>query len=132
MNRINKLSKDTEIICSYTVEEAVADGVLADMKIDLSGKYFELGKLIFTERVRCTADESSLFCRFVHDSMLRYMKKDWGEMGKEDIALNDSAVGNKERLFASYDTPKDLGFPKIWIITEWDRSVTTVLFPDEY
>jgi hypothetical protein len=42
---------------------------------------------------------------------------------------NELALGKQLRLFSVYE---DNGLPKIWIITEADRSVTTVLFPEEY
>ncbi|MDE6020535.1 MAG: hypothetical protein K2H01_06040 [Ruminococcus sp.] len=51
-------------------------------------------------------------------------------MDDEDKALNDAAVKNgDERIFAAYI---DSTGRKIWIITEWDRSATTILFPSEY
>ena len=46
----------------------------------------------------------------------------------EDQALNLEAVEHGERVFTAHDTTVG----KVWIITEWDRSVTTVLFPSEY
>ena len=58
----------------------------------------------------------------------RHREGDWGDVCAEDKAANDRAVEHGERVLSSYlllDT-------KIWIITEWDRSFTTVLFPDEY
>jgi hypothetical protein len=47
----------------------------------------------------------------------------------EDRVANELALQDGDRLF-SVDTKE--GLAKIWVITEWDRSVTTVLFPDEY
>lgn len=59
----------------------------------------------------------------------RHCNKDWGEMDEEDKVLNDAAVENGEdRFFSIYETCKG----RIWIITEADRSVTTILFPSEY
>jgi hypothetical protein len=68
----------------------------------------------------------------------RYTNEDWGDMCEEDIKTNNDALKFGERIFASYNLPDDLKLEtndsdnKIWIITEWDRSVTTVLFPSEY
>lgn len=50
-------------------------------------------------------------------------------MCEEDKATNDNALVTEGRLFSSYDYKEDI---KIWIITEWDRSATTILFPSEY
>lgn len=58
----------------------------------------------------------------------RHAKGDWGDVCDEDKKANDFALDNKERILSSYT----LDDTKIWIITEWDRSVTTVLFPSEY
>ena len=61
---------------------------------------------------------------------LKHINGDWGDLCKEDKALNDSALANgNDRILSSYTNENDV---KIWIITEWDRSVTTILFPEEY
>lgn len=59
----------------------------------------------------------------------RHQRGDWGEVCGEDWALNDEAVGNETRILSVYRTAKQ---EQLWIITEWDRSVTTLLLPDEY
>ena len=46
-----------------------------------------------------------------------------------DKQLNDQSVKGDGRLFSSYEVNEQL---KLWIITEWDRSVTTLLLPSEY
>lgn len=91
---------------------------------------FEVGKTVATRKVFDKSNENEDFKKFVDSSWLRYINCDWGEMDEEDIEENNEAVKNGDRILASYES-KDLG-TKIWIITEWDRSVTTILFPDEY
>ncbi|QPI43594.1 plasmid related protein [Pectobacterium aroidearum] len=60
----------------------------------------------------------------------RHLCGDWGELGENDRRQNDHALASGEdRLFSSYQVNPNL---KIWIITEWDRSVTTLLLPSEY
>lgn len=59
----------------------------------------------------------------------RHGQGDWGEVGKEDWDANDAALVEGTRLLSAYRTSKSV---RIWIITEWDRSVTTILLPDEY
>ncbi|MFZ4860331.1 MAG: plasmid related protein [Desulfuromonadaceae bacterium] len=54
-------------------------------------------------------------------------KTEW--MYDDDRVANELALQSGDRLFSAY---KREGLPKLWIITESDRSVTTVLFPDEY
>lgn len=59
----------------------------------------------------------------------RHLSGDWGDLDDDDKRLNDAALEQGDRLFSSYQVTPDL---KVWIITEWDRSVTTLLLPDEY
>ena len=61
----------------------------------------------------------------------RHQSGDWGDICTEDFGLNDQALepGNEGRLLSVYNYE---GEPKFWIITEWDRSVTTILLPEEY
>lgn len=86
-------------------------------------KNVKLGQILMTpgvaERVPASAIQAAL---------LRHKSGDWGEVDDEDKATNDNALSTGERLLSAYD--HDL--VKFWIITERDRSVTTVLLPDEY
>ena len=60
----------------------------------------------------------------------RHLHGDWGDLSDDDRRLNDAALkSGEDRLFSSYQVTPDL---KLWIITEWDRSVTTLLLPSEY
>ena len=73
------------------------------------------------ERMRKDKD----FAKFVFKCVERYAYKDWGDTCKEDWKMNDAAVeSGNDRIVAKYDN--------IFIITEWDRSVTTILFTEEY
>jgi hypothetical protein len=58
----------------------------------------------------------------------RHLRGDWGDLDKVDIQENIYSLKNGYRLLSSYTTR--LG--KLWIITEADRSVTTLLLPGEY
>lgn len=59
----------------------------------------------------------------------RHAACDWGNLEKEDKKLNDEAVKNGGRILSAY-LLKDK--TKLWIITEADRSSTTILLPEEY
>ena len=61
-------------------------------------------------------------------SLRRFAEADWGEMDEEDKETNNNALETGSRLFGSYEC----AHAKIWIITEADRSCTTILFPSEY
>lgn len=60
---------------------------------------------------------------------IRHLNGDWGDLCQDDIALNHQALKEGTRLFSAYQISPDL---KIWIITEVDRSATTILLPSEY
>ena len=60
----------------------------------------------------------------------RHETGDRGDLGDEDKAANESALLTGERLLSAYNLPET--GERIWIITEWDRSVTTLLLPQEY
>jgi uncharacterized protein YycO len=68
------------------------------------------------------------FAREIAAAFGRYQRNDWRELCQEDKAINDQAAESGERVMASYPTSKG----KVWIITEWDRSATTILFPSAY
>jgi hypothetical protein len=59
----------------------------------------------------------------------KHITGDWGDMSAGDKQLNDEAVNDETRVFSAYRTLRD---QKIWIITEADRSQTTILLPEEY
>jgi hypothetical protein len=54
---------------------------------------------------------------------------DWGDLCQEDIDENNRALEVGSRILSAYTSSSKV---KFWIITEWDRSVTTVLLPSEY
>jgi hypothetical protein len=69
--------------------------------------------------------------------LTRHQSGDWGCMHPEDQALNDAIIEAGGRLMSAYPIDpalpcKGFGSNTIWIITEADRSVTTLLLPAEY
>ena len=91
---------------------------------------FSMGRLVMTRGVNDLVADSTPFAKFVMQSMKRHANGDWGDMTQDDKAENELSLreGNL-RLFSAYEHPT---LPKIWIITEADRSATTILFPEEY
>ena len=89
-----------------------------------SSKRFPLGQVVITRGAisDIPADE-------VRECLLRHAEGDWGDVCKEDWAENDEALKHESRLLSSYLSKAGIRF---WIITEWDRSVTTILLPLEY
>ena len=92
---------------------------------------FALGQVMVTRGVYDLMMASMAFAAFVNISLDRYSSGDWGILTDEDKHQNEVALFTGERLMGSYELKGEDGW-KIWIITEWDRSLTTILFPDEY
>ncbi|HDH99838.1 MAG TPA: hypothetical protein ENF74_02475 [Firmicutes bacterium] len=90
---------------------------------------FRTGAILFTRGVNDRVAEDTKFAKFVLQSLKRHVRGDWGDLCEEDRQANEEALAHGGRLFSAY-TAEEL--PKIWIITEADRSVTTILFPEEY
>jgi len=90
---------------------------------------FPLGQIVMTRGVNDLVAENTEFAKFALESLRRHASGDWGDLGPEDKKENEYALGKHLRLFSAYDK---YPLPKIWIITEADRSVTTTLFPEEY
>jgi hypothetical protein len=59
----------------------------------------------------------------------RHMSGDWSELSDEDVRENELSLREGFRVLSTYRTVKG---QKLWIITEADRSATTILLPSEY
>lgn len=88
----------------------------------------EYGKIVATRSIADEMENDLAFAREIAVAFDRYQRYDWGELCQEDKALNDQAIKGNDRVLAAYLTSKG----KVWIITEWDRSATTILFSGEY
>ena len=86
---------------------------------------FALGRVVMTRGIVEHIREERGFSEFVYDSFRRHSAGDFTESDKE---ANINAIINGDRVFSVFH--KDEW--KIYIITEWDRSYTTILLPDEY
>jgi hypothetical protein len=93
------------------------------------------GVILFpTGDVYMTPGASRLFITTEYrpeDFLARHITGDWGDLCEEDTQANDQAVIEGTRIFSSYKVEAQ-GFEKVWVITEWDRSSTTFLLPEEY
>ncbi len=85
---------------------------------------FELGQVVLTAGV-----EASIPAEEISAALSRHAYGDWGDLCAEDKAKNELALKNGSRLVSVYTTQDGTRF---WIITEADRSVTTILLPEEY
>ncbi len=90
----------------------------------MSGRVrFDLGDTVITGNasLRLTTEE-------VLTGLARHASGDWGNLCPEDMHANEEALRSGGRLFSAYGSGKH----RFWIITEADRSVTTVLLPEDY
>jgi hypothetical protein len=89
---------------------------------------FPLGRCLITPTAQAELDRRNQ--GHVIDTVLRrHALGDWGEVPPEDAQLNDEAVKNGDRLLSAYTCPDGL---QLWVVTEWDRSRTTVMLPEDY
>ena len=93
---------------------------------------FLLGSVIATSTVAELVPHDLLM-----QCLSRHASGDWGSVCAEDAATNHEAVNQGYRLLSAYPLDENkpcegFGDNTLWIITEWDRSVTTFLFPHEY
>lgn len=65
----------------------------------------------------------------VGDLLTRLLRGDWGDLAKDDREQNDLALEVGLRVLSCYSLNENV---RVWVISEWDRSVTTILLPDEY
>lgn len=85
---------------------------------------FSLGLIVFTPAlVEVVSREDSAF------AVIRHCLCDWGDVSPEDREANERALKSGRRLFSVYHDRNGVAF---WIITEANRSATTVLLPDDY
>lgn len=85
---------------------------------------FGLGRTLITPGA-----QEALHPEDVLKSLQRHVFGDWGDCCPDDWQENDFAVGRELRIFSVY---RDRNEVKFWVITEADRSATTVLLPSEY
>ena len=87
------------------------------------------GQTVMTRGIAAYVAENEQFALEVQLSMGLYLRKNWGVISEDDKEMNDLNVqSGTGSLMGAYETCKG----RIWIMTEHDRSVTTVLFPSEY
>ena len=90
-----------------------------------SGVGFQLGNLVATPAfLEVVADCPHEMLNIIR----RHVRCDWGDLDAEDKVRNDWSALNGERILSAYH----INGTKVWVITERDRSVTTLLLPADY
>ena len=102
---------------------------------DITGGYdsmrtlFELGQTVVTRGLHDSMQENPLIEAGVRSAILKHISGDWGTLSNEDKELNNRAVvSGEDRILSAYS----IEGLKVYIITEWDRSYTTIMLAEEY
>ena len=85
---------------------------------------FRLGKIVSTPNALAQLSQDDILA-----GIQRHQAGDWGEMDEHDRQENESSLQNGFRLLSVYRSAAGV---KFWLITEADRSVTTILMPEDY
>ena len=85
---------------------------------------FPLGQIVATPNALAQITEAD-----IASAMSRHVMGDWGDLDNEDKEVNNQALVEGSRILSAYRAANGT---KFWIITEADRSVTTVLLPNDY
>ena len=85
---------------------------------------FPLGRILATPGVLGSVSQKEML-----GALARHASGDWGDVDDDDRKANDDALRDGARVLSAYRTAAGT---KLWVITEADRSSTTVLLPEEY
>lgn len=86
---------------------------------------FELGRVMMTPGAQWAMLENSVS---PPDYLVRHARGDWGEVDEHDRAENERSIKDGLRILSAYLLPDGR---KLWVITEADRSATTILLPED-
>jgi hypothetical protein len=86
--------------------------------------FYDLGELAATDGAVAALGESGIV-----RALNRHLACDWSEMDEHDRRANEAALENGGRILSAYRAGDGTA---VWVVTEADRSTTTVLLPDEY
>ena len=87
---------------------------------------FELGQTVMTIGAQEALEESN---QLPNEFLAKHQSGNWGDVCEDDKRENELSLLEGFRILSSYKTSKDV---KLWVITEADRSATTLLLPEDY
>lgn len=126
LEHVAKEEKEYALLSPIERKNHIFHSVLILRSSGLCETVFEGGKIYSTPgAVRALAEAEQLPEEFLS----RHFAGDWGNVGVEDWQENQLALENGFRLFSVYETADG---QRLWVITEADRSATTLLLPEEY
>jgi hypothetical protein len=128
-------------ITLYTYNILLLEETMNDISAANKNNLFDTGATVITQNLHSAIVTHHLHKHqgkklhdWVSSCLLRHCRGDWGDLKEEDKAMNEEALISGARIFSAYAIPQGfkLTEEKLWIITEADRSVTTLLFPSDY
>lgn len=93
--------------------------------VEVPKALFGMGQIVVTPGA---SESLAIIDRHPVQLLSLHVTGNWGSLPEEDIKENEFSLKNGFRLFSAYD----IDDARFYVITEWDRSVTTVLLPMEY
>ena len=123
-----KRQADLASFCDQWAQNLRDQGWLQNaMKHQLSGNHlFALGQIVATPGALDALEKAG---QTAEEFISRHVSGDWGTLPAEDVQANNDALERNGRILSAYRLHDGV---KIWLITEWDRSATTVLLPGDY
>ena len=97
---------------------------MTDKRVQIVKGKFPLGQTVITRTAMDTLTQED-----VMKALARHAAGDWGDVCEEDFRENEQSLDQGFRLFSVYHAKDGT---KFYIITEADRSATTVLLPEDY
>ena len=97
----------------------------------MATQLFSQGRVVmtFSLQTRLTKAIPDSWEEEIKEMINRHMSGDWGDRDQFDQEQNDNALKDGNPIFSAYHTSDGT---KVWVITEGDRSSTTVLLPEDY
>jgi hypothetical protein len=95
----------------------------------MSGPLFPLGQVVATPGALAVMVRSNVRAA---DLLRRHVTGDWGDIDPGDVGLNEMALRDGDRLLSVYGGEAEDRDDRLWVITEADRSATTILRPEDY
>ena len=117
-----------EILWRFVPKRAITNrsAFRADQEVVIATARFDLGRIVATpgalEALELSGESPATF-------LARHVVGDWGDLDEDDRAENELSIREGFRILSAFKLGDGT---KIWIITEADRSSTTVLLPSEY
>ena len=89
---------------------------------------FKLGDIVYTAGVNSMLEQGKINTPDIFNMLRRHSRGDWGNIHEEDIGLNEEAIKHGNQILSVYHIADKI----FWVVTEHDRSRTTILLPTEY